>query len=211
MAFTIVLHSRIVVRADGADLFWFYPKFRLGPCPEQLLAKLVKGDALKGRGDVFAYSLLPSFSDVTASAASIATTTNCVYLVRAFSYFKYRISQVTALVNPIPIFRTAICHVDHSASRVMGPVGTSPLSSLSSSPATQLCIVSSAGTARGQGCPGLGELVHVRGGGAGVNATLVRQPPCEAYNLGIVLLPFGDLVHVHASFGSLYGCRSGID
>src|SRR6266702_7817127 len=41
--------------------------------------------------------------------------------------------------------------------------------------------------------PDLGELVHVRGGGAGVNATLVRQPPCEACNLGIVLLPFRDL------------------
>ena len=41
--------------------------------------------------------------------------------------------------------------------------------------------------------PGLGELVHVRGGGANVNATLVCQPPREACNLGIVLLPFGDL------------------
>ncbi|KAH9003003.1 hypothetical protein EDB86DRAFT_2826816 [Lactarius hatsudake] len=47
-AFTAMLHSCIVVCADGADLFRFHPKFGLDPCPEGLL---VKGNELEeGRG-----------------------------------------------------------------------------------------------------------------------------------------------------------------
>ncbi|KAH9010621.1 hypothetical protein EDB85DRAFT_2083308 [Lactarius pseudohatsudake] len=46
--FTAMLHSRIVVRADGAVFFRLYPEFELGPCPEGLF---VKGDELdEGRG-----------------------------------------------------------------------------------------------------------------------------------------------------------------
>ncbi|KAH8997187.1 hypothetical protein EDB86DRAFT_933965 [Lactarius hatsudake] len=46
--FTAMLHSRIVVRADGAVFFRLYPEFELGPCPEGLL---VTGDELdEGRG-----------------------------------------------------------------------------------------------------------------------------------------------------------------
>ncbi|KAH9167841.1 hypothetical protein EDB89DRAFT_2232123 [Lactarius sanguifluus] len=47
-AFTAMLHSRIVVHADGAVLFRLYPEFELGPCPEGLF---IKGDKLEeGRG-----------------------------------------------------------------------------------------------------------------------------------------------------------------
>ncbi len=47
-AFTTMLHSRIVVRADGAVLFRLYSEFELGPCPEGLF---VKGEELEeGRG-----------------------------------------------------------------------------------------------------------------------------------------------------------------
>ena len=41
--------------------------------------------------------------------------------------------------------------------------------------------------------PGLGEFVHVRSGGASVDATLVRQLPCEVCDLAVVQLPFWDL------------------
>jgi hypothetical protein len=41
--------------------------------------------------------------------------------------------------------------------------------------------------------PRLCELVHVRSGGASVDATLVRQLPCEACDLAIVQLPFRNL------------------
>ncbi|KAH9001813.1 hypothetical protein EDB86DRAFT_2827581 [Lactarius hatsudake] len=55
-AFTTMLHSRIVVRADGAILFQLYPEFELGPCPEGLF---LKGDKFEeGRGGIEGTSYL---------------------------------------------------------------------------------------------------------------------------------------------------------
>ncbi|KAH9037985.1 hypothetical protein EDB83DRAFT_1738588 [Lactarius deliciosus] len=54
----MMLHSRTIVRADGADLFRFYPKFRLGPCPEWLF---VKGTRWMDEGDVYTTTRFPLF------------------------------------------------------------------------------------------------------------------------------------------------------